>query len=1615
MSRSWLSFLATVVALAPLCADDPVISEFMASNQNSIRDDDGDRSDWIELRNPGAEPVDLGGWFLTDSAANKSKWTFPAVTLPGGGYLLVWASSKDRRDPAAPLHTNFNLSAGGEYLALIRPDGQTAAAEFAPAYPPQFPDISYGTSTTVNEITLVDKATAARVFVPDSNALGTTWRASSFNDTSWLTGTFAVGFMNNANPNLQSDLGADLIALGTGIVGTGRSAYARARFTIVNPAAVASLTLRVNYDDGFHAWINGANIAKSPNAPNEGALTYNSTAGNHGPGAFETFDVSSRIGSLVAGENVLALQVLNTNATSSDLFLWPQLIAAVDSGGAGQTGYFSLATPGTANGGTNTLQLPQTVTLSRGPGTFVNAFELALSGANAGQEIRYVVSSPTSAGATLAAPTAASTLYTAPIPINSSTLLRAAIFDPANGQKSRITTAQFLLLETMGGTGNTNFNTAAFTSNLPILVADDHGDGTPNDSGSGTYTTGLLHVYDTVNGTATLQGPATDFTRIGLRIRGSSSAGFDKKSYGMETWDEFDNDADRSLLGLPADSDWVLNGPWHFDDTFIHNAFIFDVSRQVGRWAPRTRFVEMFSNFNGGKLNYADYAGVYVLTEKIKSTGDRVAITGIQPGDTEGDAVTGGYIFKIDRPDSDEVRWRTANGVPNPESGQSLVIVEPDPQRDAPEQITYLQNYVRDFDATLFSEATANFTTRNYRNYIDTPAWIDHHILNALAYNVDALRLSAFYFKDRGKKIEAGPIWDFDRALGSDDGRDSNPSSWSNIGYFFDRDWWGRLFRDPDFVQAWVDRWVELRRGPLAQANLAALADRMGAEIGNAAGARDAAKWPANAASGGVYLNEITAMKSWLNTRMNWINNQMPAPPTAGQESGIVDSGSTVTLGGSGTIRYTLDGSDPRPPGGGVPGTNQTYAGPLALTQTVVLTARRQLANMTTVFSGQAAIGTRWSAPVRRVYLVDEAFAAAGDVVVSEINYHPLEPTAAERAALPGVTGSDFEYLELRNIGERTVNLFEVTFIANTPFQELRLEPFTLAPGEHALVVKNRAAFVVRYGEAPASRIASEWTEGSLDNAGETIQIVARDGSPIQTFTYDDEGAWPGRSDGKGSALEYRGTTFADADFNNPQHWRSSSELHGSPGVAGAGPDNRVVINEILSHTAPPYVDTIELRNLTGDSLDLGGWYLSHVITPETADSYKLFRIPAGTILPAQGHLAFNETQFNPDGGFAFNGPHDNEAWLLSANGEGSLRFADHVEFGPARLNEPWGRWPDGTGPLWPLAIHTNVDETSEASPRPPLGAPNSEPRVGPVVLNEIHHSPAGGNADLPFIELWNPTEAPQPLERWRLRGQVDFDFTTEVLPAGGLLVIVPFAPTDEARVTAFRTAYDLTAEVALAGPWSVPDRLEPAGEVVLYRAETPPPAEPGYFPLTVEDTVDYLSAEPWPVTTDGLSLNRRTPAGVGVLPASWEAKAPTPGALEEAPPLPDPVFADWQAEHFPEGGDGSGPEDDPDGDGVANLFEYAYEGNPHALDPSPPPPPTLALATDPERLVFTFTRSLARPDVLWTVETSSDLEAWESLEDTVISTTETTELRQATVPATPEPHYFRLRLTVAP
>ena len=164
-SRSLLLIL--LIGSRRVLGQEILISEFLALNDGGIADEDGERSDWVEIQNRSASTLSLDGWYLTDVAIEPFKWRLPAVQLSPGESLLVFASGKDRAEAGSELHANFRLSGDGEYLALTRPDG-TIAQDFAPAFSPQRADISYGIAQTVNTVILVSRPSTARIQIPAS-------------------------------------------------------------------------------------------------------------------------------------------------------------------------------------------------------------------------------------------------------------------------------------------------------------------------------------------------------------------------------------------------------------------------------------------------------------------------------------------------------------------------------------------------------------------------------------------------------------------------------------------------------------------------------------------------------------------------------------------------------------------------------------------------------------------------------------------------------------------------------------------------------------------------------------------------------------------------------------------------------------------------------------------------------------------------------------------------------------------------------------------------------------------------------------------------------------------------------------------------------------------------------------------------------------------------------------------------------------------------------------------------------------------------------------------------------------------------------------------------------
>ena len=880
-------FISTVLFLEFRALSSPVINEFLALNKSTIYDEDGQSSDWIEIFNPNQSAVNLEGYYLTNDSNNLEKWRFPNVSIAEGEYLIVFASGKDRDN--GELHTNFKISKLGGYLGLVDPDGKTVVSEFA-EFPVQFENFSYGIKSKATSFsrTLVKEGDACKVLVPTSS-IGTAWRSINYNDQAWSDATTGIGYERSSGYENLIGAGGDIEGETYDINST---AYIRIPFSIDSLEGLSSLTFRMKYDDGFIAYINGVEIA-SGNKPSSPA--WNSDASTDHPDSqaisFVDTDLSTQaLGLLKTGNNLLAIHSMNGDTRSSDLLALPRLEAQFiiqpdeeEEPVPPEFAYFQIPTPQKNNDSESGLPASKVMISQSGRG-FSGSLNVSLSTNSPEAEIRYTTNG--------SLPTETSSIYNGEaINIQSSTLLRARAFE------------EELTPGPVAEEGYIRLSTDAqnFSSNLPVVIMERFSNGGTTSANGKTFTFFAFFEPDPQTGRTQLNKPYSLGTRGGWKVRGSSSSGFSKKAYSIEAWNELNRNKNISPLGLPEESDFILNARSVYDRSLMRNAFIYELSNQVGRYAVRTKFVELFKDDNGGSLSYRnDYDGVYTFMEKISRDKERVDIERVTENVKEEPEITGGYILKVDRLDPGDSGLRAG--------GQTLGWVYPKEDDVSNDQINWVRNYINEMSSAL--------STSEYEEYIDTLSWVDHHLLNILTLNADALRLSTFFHKKRNKKLEYGPIWDFDRSMESTDGRDNNPSTWSGGTAYFTFPWWGSLFDNENFWQDYIDRYFELREGPFATLNVNSIIDRMASDL-NEAQARNFRRWSDQPRFGG-YQGEVDHLKEWLGTRLDWMDRQFSPKPITNTIAGSYPAGTTISLSanlsGGQNIYYTLDGTDPRPP-----------------------------------------------------------------------------------------------------------------------------------------------------------------------------------------------------------------------------------------------------------------------------------------------------------------------------------------------------------------------------------------------------------------------------------------------------------------------------------------------------------------------------------------------------------------------------------------------------------------------------------------------------------------------------------------------------------------------------
>ncbi|NWK57540.1 CotH kinase family protein [Verrucomicrobiaceae bacterium N1E253] len=1143
----------------------------MADNDSGIRDEDGDRSDWIEIHNDGSQVLDLAGWHLTDESSDLVKWRFPSVQLDAGASLLVWASSKDRRVSGSELHTNFKLSKGGEYLALVAPDGASVEHAFSPSYPPQVADVSYGMSSGVVTSTVVRAGAEAQAGVPldasDFAGHFAAWNsdiAGSFSSSGWRTVHTGAGYDANsgygswlgADANFQSDLRYQTYSL-----------FLRVKFQLDDPDVVSELKLRMRWDDGMVAYINGVRVA-SDAAPDD--LSWNAQAtANRNESLNEdwtTFSIDPAQVGLQEGENLLAIQCMNVTLSSSDLLILPELDVLIPSEST-ESLYFTSPTPGSMNGG-GSIDLPPLVS-----------------------EVTDVVD-PLPLGGPASVPiTVHATVSKTMHNVETVRLYYRRMFEPE----------VMLTMRDAGTQGDVLSGDGIYTVQIPtvdmasgemmrwrveaedeegnVMAMPRYADPTDSDQYFGTIahdpslaTSSLpvLHWFIENPSAANSRGGTRAcyyylgrfYDNIQVDLHGQTTSGFGKKSYDIDfnkgnrfLWKEGEGEVkDINLL-----TNWA-------DKTKMRNTLAYEIFKKAGA------------------------AHHYAFPVRVQQNGSFFSIADmVEDGDDR-------FLERIGL-DGNGALYKMYNRLTGPGSKK-----------------TRLDEGNDDIKALVaaLDESRSQSLRRLYAyDNVDIPSTVNYLAGLVLAGSQDQGHKNYYVYRDSDGTGEWMPIvWDVDLSLGHD---------WGGQGYFDDDLNTNNVLQlgasnrlktliwdSPELnamfvrrVRTLMDEILQESSTPLAERyfenRIDALAEMMD-PAGVASGASDAdldfTKWGSWQDGGGYSTSDEHRMRAqaerlkndYLPGRRAYLYSSAPESdglsiPAAPSPSPLVsldlldfnpESGNqaeeylvlknwgaeSLDLSGwtlRGAVEMTIKPGTVLPAGDGEAASQ--YRGLLHIAKEV--SAFRARASGPTGgeyrfiqggYSGQlSARGETLELYDAKGRLVDSMTysgaptPAQESLRVVEINYHPADPSAAELEALPGVTAEDFEWLELVNIGADELSLQGARFDEGVDYVFSAV--VDLSPGEHLLLVKNQEAFVLRYGNL--TNVYGPY-DGQLANGGERLKLVDVSGEEILDFSWNDK--WYPPSDGAGYTLVIRDPYCDFRRFDEVSSWGIGEVVSGTPG-----------------------------------------------------------------------------------------------------------------------------------------------------------------------------------------------------------------------------------------------------------------------------------------------------------------------------------------------------------------------------------------------------------------------------------------------------------------------------------
>ena len=1129
-----------------MVANHPVISEFMADNKSGLMDADGDFSDWIEIFNPTESTVDLGSFFLTDDATDLSKWPFEPLTLEPGERAIVFASGKGVNGPAGEIHTNFKLSAGGEYLALITDGGSTILQEFAPIYPALGADVSYGI--------LAGDLSTARV-------LGSS-TPGQFNDAS-MPAPSEVTFSHGS----QTFTGILSVTLATESAGV-----------------VIYYTT-----DGSTPSAGSSTLYSSP--VNINTTTY-----------LRAIAVREGVNGAVTGESYIRLAADLANY-ESDL---PLMV--IDNFGAGQVPAKGWSGTGSGvqqvarqsavwatfdrNETTGMAALadsPQMISRTgiRGRGAFSSTwsqkpFSVEVWDETQNEKEIEVLGMPAHSDWVLYYPDTDDNK-------DPSMMFNTFMYDLSNNMGRYATRIRWV--EAFVNTNGGDLTLADRRGVYAIFEKVSRGDGRlefdklSEDGTSGGWLLGLNRMDSVPLGGFPAENGATRpqlfHTRGPNRVSETSpnnAGGGDDIPRQSNGFLNFDNPNGYRITPTQrsAIEDWFAT----FEDVLYDDAQWLDPVDGYQKYLDAEDFVEYFI-FNNLSRN-GD--GMLISMFPWKGDDDKLRMGPAWDYNWSSYYIGGGptgtfrhrgnrlwYDRLFDDPDFEQLyvdRWfhhrdraMSNAGIQGVVDGQAAEI-----------------GATRAIRQGYSSEADWMGELTTMKNWLTTRAdWYDDQFTPRPVYNqtggeVPGGFVVAFspppgmiYFTTDGsdprapggslsptaQQFDGGVLLtkvvregDAVRVIIPSATTPTSGLSWTVAG-FNDSTWMsGATGVGYDRVSTY-DSHISLDLDDTMDGENTSAYLRLEFNLDDAS-VYDVMRLKMKYDDGFIaYLNGVPIAQENAPGNPVWNSGA-----TAGHTDG--EAVNFVTFEVNGQIGNLVDGTNVLAVHGLNDGigssdfliTPELEVGQSAVSDGLTLTE-------STLITARTLDGSDWSAPAEAYFLVDTVPANASNLVISELHYRPADVDASEMTA--GFTDrDDFEFLELMNSGTQTIDLSGVKFITGITFDFATAGLRTLEPGARLLIVNDLAAFQERYGMAFSNQIAGEYT-GNLSNDGELITMVDASGTTIHSFTYNDQLPWPEGPDGDGFTLVLIDPSQQPVlEHAAPASWRASGTVGGSPGESNS-------------------------------------------------------------------------------------------------------------------------------------------------------------------------------------------------------------------------------------------------------------------------------------------------------------------------------------------------------------------------------------------------------------------------------------------------------------------------------